>query len=56
MLANNIKNNVSDVVYFETHQNRNIPIEIKEIFNEVEFISSTSDNRHLYRCNMKNEK
>jgi hypothetical protein len=55
VLAKNIKNNVSDVVYFETHQNSSIPIEIKEIFNEIDLISKTTDNRHLYRCKIKND-
>jgi 2-polyprenyl-3-methyl-5-hydroxy-6-metoxy-1,4-benzoquinol methylase len=55
VLANNIKNNVSDVVYFETHQNSSIPTEIKEIFDQIDLISKTTDNRHLYRCNIKND-
>jgi 2-polyprenyl-3-methyl-5-hydroxy-6-metoxy-1,4-benzoquinol methylase len=54
-LANNIKNNVSDVVYFETHQNGSIPLEIKEIFDQIDLISSTKDNRYLYRCTIKND-
>jgi 2-polyprenyl-3-methyl-5-hydroxy-6-metoxy-1,4-benzoquinol methylase len=54
-LASNIKNNVSDVVYFETHQNSSIPLEIKEIFDQIDLISSTKDNRHLYRCTIKND-
>jgi 2-polyprenyl-3-methyl-5-hydroxy-6-metoxy-1,4-benzoquinol methylase len=53
MLAKNIKNLVSDVVYFETHQKENIPEEISEIFDQIDYISETYNNRQLYRCFMK---
>jgi len=32
-----------------------MPLEIKEIFDQIDLISSTTDNRHLYRCKIKND-
>lgn len=54
MLAQNIKNNIKDVVYFETHTNkkfRNLPPKVEEIFKTVKLIGKThKEQRNFYRC------
>ncbi|WP_416149887.1 methyltransferase domain-containing protein [Salipaludibacillus sp. HK11] len=50
-LADNILLNTSKIVYFETHSNRFIPNEVKEIFSKVTFLGKTGNSkRKFYRC------
>jgi 2-polyprenyl-3-methyl-5-hydroxy-6-metoxy-1,4-benzoquinol methylase len=53
ILADNIKRSVSNTVYFETHQRKKMPVEMEELFNQIDQISTTKDGRVLYRCKLK---
>ena len=54
MLAENIKKNIKNVVYFETHMNKRflcIPEEIEALFKQVDLIGKTDKHRrNFYRC------
>lgn len=49
-LADNLRRNVSRVVYFETHANDDIPPPIASIFRQIDFRGDTFAGRRLFKC------
>lgn len=53
LLAKNIKNNIKQVIYFETHSKSEIPKEILWITEDPVLLNVTQDFRKLYRLKIK---
>lgn len=53
-LAENVHNNVTGTLYFETHPNSTVPSEIKELSNTIEFKGHTGidNNRKLFKLSL----
>jgi len=45
-----IKNKVKNVVYFETHESREMPEVIRNLFDNIELLGVLPGNRKFYRC------
>ncbi len=53
VLAQNIKQNIKSVVYFECHRGHDMPEQIRSIFSKIDFIGYTDTlRRKFYRCQL----
>lgn len=52
-LIKNIKRNVSDIIFFECNTGKTIPLEIKKLFVDIEYLGENFGGRKFYKCYLK---